>query len=142
MIISHQLFDFAIRITMKAQLISYSYTEHEDDFHKGLRMWQSTNRAIVIPELNVLVVEWERRIYFFETKGFDDNFELDYYPKNYSVKLPTKTFEVVREIDIDDDVAKLALWLAQNHDRLQAQQAVWRRTFLDSNSKASGCLKL
>lgn len=111
---------------MKARLISYSYTEYEDNFHKGLRTWQAINKAIVIPELNVLVVEWERKIYFFETKGFDDNFELDYYPKNYSVKLPKKTFEVVREIDINDDVAKLALWLAKNCDRLQAQQAVWR----------------
>lgn len=130
MIISHQLFDFAIRTTMKAQLISYSYTEYEDDFHKGLRTWQSTNRAIVIPELNVLVVEWERRVYFFETKGFNDNFDLDYYPKNYRIKLPEKNFEVVGEIDIDDNVAKLALWLAQNHDRLQAQQALWRGILL------------
>ena len=63
---------------------------------------------------------------FFETKGFDDKFGLDYYPKNYEVKLPNKTFEVIREINVDVEVAKMALWLAQNYERLQEQQACWK----------------
>ena len=111
---------------MKALLINYSYTEHEDDFHKGLRTWQESKKAIIIPKLNVIVVEWKGRIYFFETKGFNGKFELDYNPRNYEVKLPEKTFEVVREIHVDDEVAKTALWLAQNHERLQEQQACWK----------------
>ena len=101
---------------MKAQLITYSYTEHEDDFHKGLKTWQESKKAIIIPELNVLVVEWGRRVHFFEMKGLGGKFELDYYPENYEVELPKKTFEV----------ARTALWLAQNHDRLQAQQTCWK----------------
>ncbi|OGN15122.1 MAG: hypothetical protein A3J47_00635 [Candidatus Yanofskybacteria bacterium RIFCSPHIGHO2_02_FULL_43_22] len=111
---------------MKAQLITYSYTEHEDDFHKGLKTWQESKKAIIIPELNVLVVEWGRRVHFFEMKGLDGKFELDYYPENYEVELPKKTFEVIRELDVDDEVARTALWLAQNHDRLQAQQTCWK----------------
>ena len=111
---------------MKAQLIRYFYTERDCDPHKGLRMWQEPKKAIIIPELNVLVAEWGGKVYFFETRGFDGKFKLDYYPKNYEVKLPGRTFEVIREINVNDEAAKMALWLAQNHDRLQEQRAYWR----------------
>lgn len=110
---------------MKAQVIKYSYLEYDDDPHKGLRTWNKTKLAIVIPELSVLVIKWNGKVHFFLMKGFDNKFTLDYYPKSDEVKLP-REYEVVREVQVDDQMAKWARnFVDLLSDELKQMQIKW-----------------
>jgi|SRR3989344_2785234 len=95
---------------MKAQVIKYSYIEHENDLDQGFRAWSKTKVAIYIPEVSVLVVEWNDKVHFFLMKSSDDKMMRDYYlhgHHNSDIKLP-RAYEVIREIQVDDQMAKWA----------------------------------
>ena len=111
---------------MKAQVIKYSYIEHENDLDQGFRAWNRTKVAIVIPELNVLVVDWKGKVHFFLMKGFDDKFVLDYYPVNTDIKLPWE-YEVIREIQVADRIANWARnFVDLLNDEIREMHAKWK----------------